>query len=309
MYILDTLFNIEDPEDSWRVGFSDDIVYTSQGEQYTITDNHWKQCAKLYLDKLSNNYIKIENDAVNTKPMKAKKPKSLEDITYPVYIQPKLNGIRVLATNGNLYSSGSKLYLNMIHISKCVKDLLQFLPDKAILDGEVYNHRIPFNKIRSLVLSTNVITTDLTYYVFDFKCSVSYTFHERIKMLNEAITLYHNYYNNFNIQLLITWCVKDEDNIKSTFNYCINNGYEGIVIKRSQGLYKEGYNTNTLKMKLYDDLELPVVKVDSNYMYLSNGNLNLTFDKSKDPSVKVGDKVTVRHVVGIYEFVAIRNYE
>ena len=78
------------------------------------------------------------------------------DYTKPVFMQPKLDGVRCLIQqefhkDGDkvvAYSRTGKQWLNIDHILQSLKPFFQGNPD-VILDGELYNHalRDDFEKI------------------------------------------------------------------------------------------------------------------------------------------------------------------
>ena len=87
------------------------------------------------------------------KPMLAHKyDDSRVDWSQPVYIQPKLDGVRCLFTKDGAYSRSGKQFMNLRHIEMALKPFFDQQPD-VILDGELYNHKLKndFEKIISLV--------------------------------------------------------------------------------------------------------------------------------------------------------------
>ena len=60
------------------------------------------------------------------------------DYSKPVYIQPKLDGVRCLFTKDGAYSRTGKQFKNLAHIEL---ELIPFFKDNPniILDGELYN--------------------------------------------------------------------------------------------------------------------------------------------------------------------------
>ena len=78
-------------------------------------------------------------------PMLAKDyKKELKKVTYPCYVQPKLDGMRALAVEEKLISRTGKLIDTLGHIK-----LDQF--EDLILDGELYAHGFSFQENMKLI--------------------------------------------------------------------------------------------------------------------------------------------------------------
>ena len=77
-----------------------------------------------------------------TKPMLAHKfDDSRVDWSQPVYIQPKLDGVRCLFTKDGAYSRTGKQFKNLAHIELALIPFFKKQPD-VVLDGELYNHKL-----------------------------------------------------------------------------------------------------------------------------------------------------------------------
>ena len=88
---------------------------------------------------------------INYKPMLAHKfDNNRVDWSQPVYIQPKLDGVRCLFTKDGAYSRTGKKFMNLAHIELALIPFFKQNPD-IVLDGELYNHKLKndFEKIIS----------------------------------------------------------------------------------------------------------------------------------------------------------------
>ena len=109
------------------------------------TSLHNKRIEKGYVDDLN----KLGKNKIHFEPMLAKK---WEDekmrVRLPVYVQPKLDGIRCIADKDGLWSRNGKPILSVPHIHDSLKPLFNANPS-LILDGELYCDKLAndFNKI------------------------------------------------------------------------------------------------------------------------------------------------------------------
>jgi DNA ligase-1 len=113
-------------------------------------------------------------------PMLAAKWEDYKDkLTYPIYSQAKLDGIRCILTKDGMFSRNGKPIISAPHIFDSVKPLFETNPD-LIFDGELYADKFAndFNKIVSLVKKTKPTADDLKeskelieYHIYDLPSS------------------------------------------------------------------------------------------------------------------------------------------
>jgi len=225
----------------------------------------------LYLKKIKSGYsLKIANITTdNIFPMALQVyDKHKKHIKYPCYIQPKLDGIRLISKIENsevkLMSRRLNEFIGFNFIKEEIKLLLENEPD-ILLDGELYNHELSLQQISGIVRSEDENYEDklkLKFYIFD--CvdlqHHSLTFSERYEKLKE---LFHHKTFNY---LILTETIKIH-NEKSSDEYYkdyIEDGFEGIVYKNLDAKYeysnyKEIRSYQFLKRKKGYDAEYPII--------------------------------------------------
>jgi len=91
-------------------------------------------------------------------------------VTYPCYLQPKLNGIRALYQGGHFQSRDQLPFPNGL-LSHLAEPLLRLFGPEVILDGELYVHGWPLQRINAAVTPVRQQPTEDTlkveYHVFD----------------------------------------------------------------------------------------------------------------------------------------------
>jgi len=91
-------------------------------------------------------------------------------IVYPIYIQPKLNGVRGIYNHGIFQSRDEHLWKPDV-LAHLVHELLACTNPDQILDGELYVHGWSLQKINSAVSvnrnEPNTLTPQVEYHVFD----------------------------------------------------------------------------------------------------------------------------------------------
>jgi len=195
------------------------------------------------------------------KPMLAYKlNKSKIDWAEPVYMQPKLDGVRCLFTKDGAFSRTGKQFMNIAHIEKMLKHFFNERPD-VILDGELYNHdlRNDFEKIISLVRKQKPTDEDraeahkiIQYHVYDYIDFPAITYKERLDNLT-CSDIYC-----WSVQYVKTNKVRFYDEAKAFHNLNLKRGFEGSIL-RTNTPYKHGRSWGLMKFKDFHDAEATII--------------------------------------------------
>ena len=196
------------------------------------------------------------------KPMLAHKyDDSRVDWSKPVYIQPKLDGVRCLFTKHGAYSRTGKQFMNLRHIEKALKPLFDHQPN-IILDGELYNHKLKhdFEKIISLVRKQKPTDDDrseakklVQFHVYDFFDEIQYDYYQARMHKLGVSDIYGTY-----IKYVQAYKVDNYDESRIYHKDFLNQGYEGSII-RLDGLYKHGRSYDLMKFKDFSDTEATII--------------------------------------------------
>ena len=194
------------------------------------------------------------------KPMLAHDYNDYKDkIIFPIYSQPKLDGVRCIIREDGMWSRNGKQIISAPHIYEALKPWFEQNPD-LILDGELYANKdvADFNTIISCVRKTKPTAADLEtskkiqYWVYDIP-SVDGTFIERFEELRD-----------FNLP---DCCVKVQtdqvDNLNDLHAYYfdyVSAGYEGQIL-RTDSLYENKRSKSLLKHKSFVDAEFTILGV------------------------------------------------
>ena len=183
------------------------------------------------------------------------------DWSQPVYIQPKLDGVRCLFTKDGAYSRTGKQFKNIAHIELALIPFFQQQPD-VVLDGELYNHGLKhdFEKIISLVRKQKPTADDrleakklVQFHVYDYFDGVMYdSYKTRMQQLVTS-DIYDAQIKYVPARLVDSYNYARD--IHATF---LSEGYEGSII-RLDGLYKHGRSYDLMKFKDFSDAEATIV--------------------------------------------------
>lgn len=194
-------------------------------------------------------------------PMLAHKFEDYKDkITYPVYSQPKLDGIRCIVRADGMWSRNGKKIVSAPHIYEAMKPLFEANPD-LIFDGELYADKFAndFNAICSLVKKTKPTSADLEkskesiqYHIYDLP-SCSGTFTQRNKVLIDIGV-------PRGCVIVTTDKVNNENELMGCYGAYVNWGYEGQMIRLDKE-YESKRSKSLLKHKSFVDEEYTILDV------------------------------------------------
>lgn len=172
-------------------------------------------------------------------------------------VQPKLNGVRAIFTPDGFVSRtgkpiGKKLFQKCSHLFGDSTNMH--------LDGEIWckESRGDLNVILSMLQDDD---PRLKFYAFDIPVS-DQTFENRFAVLE---TIYENYCLHSDlIQIVPTLFIHKKDQLDRAITLLIDTlpneaGYfalEGVMIRRSSGLYKPGRSSDLLKYKIMHSSEV-----------------------------------------------------
>ena len=201
------------------------------------------------------------------KPMLAHKlNESKIDWSKPIYMQPKLDGVRCLFTKDGAFSRTGKQFMNVRHIEDSLREYFKACP-WAILDGELYNHDLKddFEKIISLVRKQKPGTIErykaakmIQYHIYDYiheggEGGLSYA--NRLDNLTCA-DIYDNY-----VKYVPTKRVATPAMSKVIHQENLDLGYEGSIL-RTDTPYKHGRSWGLMKFKDFQDAEANIVNYE-----------------------------------------------
>jgi DNA ligase 1 len=189
------------------------------------------------------------------------------DYSKPIFIQPKLDGVRCVIQSEchgsswmvKAYSRTGKEWKNINHILKQLKPFFKKYP-KVILDGELYNHDLKndFEKIISLVRKTKPTAEDrieaskLTqFHCYDI-IDEELPFDQRCEFIAQTLLLQGD-----SIYFLDTVMVFDEDEAQSIHKNNLKKGYEGSIV-RTNDPYHCKRSHNLRKFKDFHDTEATI---------------------------------------------------
>lgn len=193
-------------------------------------------------------------------PMLAHPIDKVKEITFPAFLQAKLDGHRALVTTDNktgklvMYSRKSTVIDTMDHL---LKDIYGLLPGEC-LDGELYIHGKKLQDLASLIKKYRPGESDkIQYWVYDIISPGFYS--QRLKRLKEIVT---NAPKTQRVNFLPTISVKSLDETQIKTEALIKGGYEGAILRLDGSEYEVGVRSrNLLKIKRFDDTEYKVLDI------------------------------------------------
>jgi len=258
---------------------------TGKKNATSAEDQSVKEAKATWKKKKESGYFEKINDIDGvsfTEPMLAKNYDDYKDeLKYPIYSQPKLDGIRCVVKKDGMWSRNGKHIVSAPHVLVALKPFFDKFPD-AILDGELYADKFAndFNAICSLVKKTKPTPEDLVesatniqYWVYDW--IVSKTFSDR----NSDITTYLT--NNNVVRRVPTHLVDTITHLNELYEKYVVEGYEGQMV-RTDGPYENKRSKCLLKRKEFKDSEFKILDIVEGVGNKSGMAGHMVFKNHKD---------------------------
>lgn len=195
-------------------------------------------------------------------PMLAKSFKDEKDkITYPCWVQPKLDGMRCLKNQEVLTSRENKIISTMPHIEK------ECLFSSNLLDGELYAHGKSFQENMTLIKKYREGESEqVKFHVYDMVLP-NLPFQMRYALLKTIVA------ESKHIELVPTYKINNEEELKKYHMQFIEEGYEGTMIRWGEEGYKvNGRSSNLLKYKDFIDIACKIIGVRPSSRRPTQGN-------------------------------------
>lgn len=213
-----------------------------------------------YVKQLKSGYFPTKEEALDFQeftPMKAHNYKDYAArVTYPCYMQPKLNGQRLMIDkHGVAWSKqGEPLELPAHWVG--VKELAIKLGG---LDGEVYaglesEGGLSLQRIISAFRKPNADTQKLQYWVYDLPVE---------KSQEDRRTMLAGIHDTDVLVTLPGIIAESEADGDCFYEFCVNSKYEGVIYRNPTGTYEFGKRSyNLIKRKPRQTAEAKVLSVE-----------------------------------------------
>lgn len=184
------------------------------------------------------------------KPMLAKNFKDFQHrINYPVGVQPKLNGLRMISEHGKVYSRTGKPLQLPPELRHQLKSIRKF--NKLDLDGELYAHGVPLGRICGNAKRLVSIEQDvaLKYHIFDIVEDTPSS-RRNAKLISLPTT--------DQIIIISMSTAHNEKDVMDFLDIYIERGYEGIMVRDLTATYQQKRTGVLLKLKPWHYIKVKI---------------------------------------------------
>jgi DNA ligase-1 len=203
-------------------------------------------------------------------PMLAKDYNDYKDkLEFPVYSQPKLDGLRCIVTRQGAFSRQWKPFATLQHIRDALQSLFDKHPEVIAFDGEMYSHELKdkFEEIVSIVKQPKASAADIEkckqsveYHVYDIVTKGNTVFahreHKVLRMLDWLIMLNEE---NTPIRYVETLPISNQEELDHIYRIYMSEGYEGQMIRAHNSIYQHKRTKDLLKRKDFHEGEYEIM--------------------------------------------------
>jgi hypothetical protein len=203
------------------------------------------------------------------------------NIEFPCFVQPKLDGLRCImyrdpvTSELHCQSRTGSYFDTMDHIKTSLGPVFAKHPN-TIFDGELYTTEIPFEELAGLIKKKKLTPSDkerlcaIQYHIYDIVDETK-PFEDRHAMIRKIFARHaassllsphsqHPDHMPLFIRLVPTTEAKTPADFRRQFGEFIETGYEGIMLRNKKGMYRCNYRSHDLqKYKEFLEDEFPIV--------------------------------------------------
>lgn len=242
-----------------------------RANETTIYEQACSEARSAHSRKKDSGYVEDKNNIPSASdgmflPMLAHRyDKHSAKINFPCWVQPKLDGVRMIARKEDgvvtMWSRKGKV----IDIpDKINAQLCEMLQDGQCTDGELYVHGWTFQRIISAVKKKRDDTDLLEYHIYDSP-HPSLSFEDRMPAKGVGSIHFPKYCQSWSligknikfVQTLSADCQDEFDVIEQRF---VSDDYEGMMVRNVNSLYKYKHRSYDLqKVKRFVDDEYRII--------------------------------------------------
>ena len=317
----------------------------NQGKSNETTDEEQAEAEEQakWQKKLDGEYALSLDEVDNigyVKPMLAHKWEDYSaKVDFPVYAQPKLDGIRCIIDKDGMKTRNGKPIVAVPHIFESLKPFFENFPH-IVLDGELYCDKFEndFNSICHHVKRSNVTEETLEksrvieYHVYDLVSGQGL----QHQLFSDRMSFVLHYLKEYDYIVPVETCIaEDAATLDELYGKWTEQGYEGQMVRRNKP-YENKRSKSLLKRKEFQDGEYTILgygegignrsgtigqlhfETPNKTPFHSNvkGTFEYLSDLLKDAGSLVGKQATIKYFGltpdGVPRFpyvVAIRDYE
>lgn len=212
-----------------------------------------------YVDSLLECETKpTTNEMGLPRPMLAQTYKDNMYLPKEFYLQHKFDGNRCIITkrNGKMiaYTRTGKPITSIGHILRCAESI----PEGTFLDGELYLHGVPLQKLRSWISRSQIESSQLQFITYDMIAPEPFS--QRLSALRELelenpIILAET--------TLVTSISLARKGIGERLSDALRGGYEGLILRQGSLGYEDSKRSRSLlKIKSWLDDEFTVEDIE-----------------------------------------------
>jgi len=149
-------------------------------------------------------------------------------IKFPCIISPKLDGVRGFYRDGEFVSRNDKEIIGLTHIKEQLKGIPHDLDGELMVPGQIFDNA-------SGLLRNHQEVPEAEYHIFDIPNLEGYGIIERFGKLGN---LKAQLEDKPNIKFVKHTMCRGMKTLMAFYHKCIAEGYEGIVIKSKEHLYR-----------------------------------------------------------------------
>lgn len=165
-----------------------------------------------------------------------------EELRYPTLASVKMDGLRCLIYDGQLFTRNLKLHPNQKLQEYFKEAMRKSKKDELVFDGELWDETLPFCETAGICRSfTAEIGENLAFHVFDMLPLRVYDHGAGGNPLRDRRDAYYEECAGLaNVRCVAQMPIHDAETLKGMFEQYVQRGHEGLICRDPRSYYKHG---------------------------------------------------------------------
>lgn len=188
----------------------------------------------------------------------------LKKIKFPVWVMPKIDGVRGLVVNGKLRGRSGKPFKNVMNTKAFSREMFEGFDGELVAGGSPTGENVCAKSTSAMTTINGMVY--VTFHVFDriYEGADAVPYEVRYAALKRYLKD-NRFGKTYPVELVPYRICESLEDVEKAEALYLSMGYEGLIIRNPKAGYKHGRGTvkegGYMRLKRFNDAEIKVTAV------------------------------------------------